>query len=510
MSKYILAYDLGTGGNKASLFDENGTCINNTFIPYSTIYPDVGWHEQRPMDWWNAVVEGTHKLLSATRIDRNLIECLAISGHSLGVVPVDKVGNLLRESTPIWSDTRAKVQASRFFNSFDEDQWYSITGNGFSRECYSIFKIMWYRDNEPDLFAQTYKIIGTKDFINFKLTGHIATDYSYASGSGVYDLLNRCYSPGLVKASGIPTELLPEIVPSTCIIGNITEKASEMLGLPKSVHVACGGVDNSCMALGAKNIEDGRVYISVGSSAWVAVSAHSPIIDIATKPFTFAHVIPDMYVSSFGIFSAGNSFKWMKDTFFGNETKTDGPISYDELISLAERSPVGSNKLIFNPSLAGGSAAHPSSNVRGAYVGLDLSHTINDVVRSTMEGVAYELRMVLDTLRELCFLSEDILLVGGGSKSKAWRQIFADILNANIVKTNIGQGAGSLGAAAVAAIGSGLWKSITNIESIHQVEDISRPIKGNVIKYNELLEAYRYSWEFLSKYGDMVSRINMK
>jgi xylulokinase len=166
--------------------------------------------------------------------------------------------------------------------------------------------------------------------------------------------------------------------------------------------------------------------------------------------------------------------------------------------------------LIFNPSLAGGSAAHPSSNVRGAYVGLDLSHTINDVVRSTMEGVAYELRMVLDTLRELCFLSEDILLVGGGSKSKAWRQIFADILNANIVKTNIGQGAGSLGAAAVAAIGSGLWKSITNIESIHQVEDISRPIKGNVIKYNELLEAYRYSWEFLSKYGDMVSRINMK
>ena len=501
MRKYVIAYDLGTGGNKASLYDENGVCIKNIFVPYNTIYPDVGWHEQRPMDWWNAVVESTHRLLSSSAIDRNRIECLAISGHSLGVVPVDKGGNLLRECTPIWSDTRAKKQAIRF---------YCTTGNGFSRECYSIFKMMWYHDNEPELFSQTHKVIGTKDFINLKLTGRIATDYSYASGSGVYDLLNGCYSPELIKASGIPPDLLPEIVPSTRIIGNVTKQASEITGLSQNVQVACGGVDNSCMALGAKNIEDGRVYTSIGSSAWIAVSANSPIIDTATKPFTFTHVIPDMYVSSFGVFSAGNSFKWMKDTLFGNATNKRGPISYDELVSLAERSPVGSKKLIFNPSLAGGSAAHPSSNVRGAYVGLDLSHTINDVVRSTMEGVTYELRMVLDILRGLCSLSDDMLLVGGGSKSRAWRQIFADIFNTNIIKTNIGQDAGSLGAAAVAAIGIGLWKSFEKIDSIHQVEDISRPIKDNVIKYNKLLEAYRYSWEFLSKYGDMVAHIDMK
>ncbi|MBN2323044.1 MAG: FGGY-family carbohydrate kinase [Spirochaetes bacterium] len=510
MSKYIIAYDLGTGGNKASLYDEDGVCVTSTFVPYNTIYPDVGWHEQKPMDWWNAIVESTHKLLLSSGIDRNSIKCLAISGHSLGVVPIDKDGNLLREITPIWSDTRAKNQADRFFDSVDEVQWYHTTGNGFSRECYSIFKIMWYHDNEPDLFSQTYKIIGTKDFINFKLTGRIATDYSYASGSGVYDLLSWSYSPDLVKASGIPHEVFPVIVPSTSIIGNVTKEASEITGLPINVQVACGGVDNSCMALGAKNIENGRVYISVGSSAWVAVSAQSPIIDIITKPFTFTHVIPDMYVSSFGIFSAGNSFKWMKDTFFGSEAKTGGSISYDELISLAEQSPVGAKKLMFNPSLAGGSAAHPSSNVRGAYVGLDLSHTINDIVRSTMEGVAYELRMVLDILRRLCSLSDDMLLVGGGSKSSAWRQIFADIFNANIVKTNIGQNAGSLGAAVIAAVGSGLWKSFAIIDSIHQIEDISRPIKDNVKKYQKLVEAYRYSWEFLSKFGDMVTRIDMK
>jgi xylulokinase len=509
MSKHIIAYDLGTGGNKASLYDEEGVCINSSFVPYETIYPDVGWHEQRPMDWWDAVVESTHELLSSSDVDKNNIECLAISGHSLGVVPVDSGGNLLRESTPIWSDTRAKEQTRNFFDRFDEKEWYEITGNGFSKECYSVFKIMWYRDNEPDLFSKIYKVIGTKDYINLKLTGQIKTDYSYASGSGIYDLLKWSYSPELIEASGISPELFPDSIPSTCIIGNLTKEASEITGLPHKVRVACGGVDNSCMALGAMNIEDGRVYTSLGSSAWIAVSSDRPIVDIETKPFTFTHVIPEMFVSSFGVFSAGNSFKWVKDTFFGN-AGVESSASYEDLVSLAQQSPVGSNKLLFNPSLAGGSAAHPSPNVRGSYLGLDLSHTIHDVVRSTMEGVVMELRMILDILKRLCNLSDDMLLVGGGSKSRFWRQIFSDIFNCNIVKTNIGQDAGSLGAAAVAAVGSDIWKDFSRIDEIHEVQDVSKPIEENVQKYRDLYKVYRHTWEMLSRLGDMMADITVK
>jgi len=484
MSKYIIAYDLGTG-------------------------PAVGWHEQRPMDWWGAVIESTHELLSSSAVDKNSIECLAISGHSLGVVPVDRDGNLLRESTPIWSDTRAKEQTRNFFDNFDEKEWYKITGNGFSKECYSLFKIMWYRDNEPDRFSKIHKVIGTKDFINLKLTGEIQTDYSYASGSGIYDLLKWRYSPGLIEASGVSTDLFPDIVPSTSIIGNLTEEASEITGLPRKVKVACGGVDNSCMALGAKNIEDGSVYTSLGSSAWIAVSVSSPIIDVATKPFTFTHVIPGMFVSSFGVFSAGNSFKWVKDTFFGNADTTSS-MGYEDLVSLAQQAPVGSHKLLFNPSLAGGSAAHPSATVRGSYIGLDLSHTIHDVVRSTMEGVVMELRMILDILKQLCKLSDEMLLVGGGSKSRFWRQIFADIFDCDIVKTNIGQDAGSLGAAAVAAVGSNIWNDFSRIDKIHEVQDVSKPIEENVQKYRDLYEVYKHTWEMLSRVGDMMADITIK
>ncbi len=188
MNKKIIAYDLGTGGNKASLYDSGGVCLASTFYAYDTFYPRSGMHEQRPADWWDSIVNSTRQLLNETGVDINEIECLAISGHSLGVVPIDKKGGLLRESVPIWSDSRAGAQAGSFFEKTDENDWYMTTGNGFPPKLYSVFKILWYQDNEPDIFNDIFKVIGTKDYINFKLTGQIKTDYSYASGCGVYDL----------------------------------------------------------------------------------------------------------------------------------------------------------------------------------------------------------------------------------------------------------------------------------------------------------------------------------
>ena len=157
MGNRIISYDLGTGGNKASLYDFEGNCLASAFIPYDTIYPHAGWHEQRPEDWWDAVVLGTRKLFEKTGEDRKNIECLAISGHSLGAVPVDKNGRLLRKTAPIWSDTRAQEQASRFFANVDEHEWYMTTGNGFPAALYTVFKIMWYRDNEPDIYRDASK-----------------------------------------------------------------------------------------------------------------------------------------------------------------------------------------------------------------------------------------------------------------------------------------------------------------------------------------------------------------
>ena len=167
----ILAFDLGTGGCKASLFDASGSCLAFRFVAYPTHYPHAGWHEQRPEDWWQAVVASTRELLAASPGAADEVRCLAISGQSLGVVPVDREGRLLREKTPIWSDTRASRQAGEFFRKVDRERWYLATGNGVPAECYSLFKVMWYRDNEPDMYGRTYKFIGTKDYLNMKADG---------------------------------------------------------------------------------------------------------------------------------------------------------------------------------------------------------------------------------------------------------------------------------------------------------------------------------------------------
>ena len=187
------------------------------------------------------------------------------------------------------------------------------TGNRFPASCYSVFKVMWYRDNEPEMFRNIRTIIGSKDWVNMRLTGRIVTDFSYASGSGIYSLLGWKYEQEFIRASGLSESLFPQIVPSTEIVGTLTASASEALGLPRSVKVACGGVDNSCMALGARNTREGRVYTSLGSSAWIAVSSSKPVLDLKTKPYVFTHVMPGMFTSAVSIFAAGRSFRWLRD-----------------------------------------------------------------------------------------------------------------------------------------------------------------------------------------------------
>jgi len=512
MDKKIISFDLGTGGNKASLYDAEGSCLASAFVPYTTQYPRVGWHEQRPEDWWNAVVESTRKLLQSSGVDKNDIVCLGISGHSLGAVPVDKDGNLLRDETPIWSDIRAQKEVEEFFQKIDPDEWYLTTGNGFPAACYTIFKVMWYRNHEPEIFNKVHKILGTKDYINYKLTGIFKTDYSYASGTGIYDLKGWKYASKFIEASGIPAQVWPEIVSSTHVLGEVEPKIAEALGLSAKVKVVCGGVDNSCMALGAKNIKDGRVYTSLGSSAWIAISSEKPVIDAKAKPYVFAHVVPNMFTSAVSIFSAGTSFAWVKENICSElieKAQAENKNVYDLMTALAAQAPVGSNNLLFNPSLAGGTSQDLSVHIRGAYIGLDLKHGKADLVRAAMEGIAMNLRLRLDLLRQYCQIEDEILFVGGGSKSKLYLQIFADVYNTKILKTNIDQDAGALGAAAVAAVGYGLWKDFNKIDEIHKAVEIVEPDPENNLKYEKLLPVFEYASDCQANISDKLHAVEI-
>jgi xylulokinase len=268
------------------------------------------------------------------------------------------------------------------------------------------------------MFENVYKS-GTRIISIINSPGN-QNDYSYASGCGIYNLKGWRYHQGFIDASGISADVFPEIVPSTHVLGEIGKEAAGALGLSPKVKVVCGGVDNSCMALGAKNIKDGRVYTSLGSSAWIAVSSEQPILDTRAKPYVFTHVIPDLFTSAVSIFSAGTSFKWVKDNICSeliDQAREENNDVYALMDELAQEAPVGSNKLLFNPSLAGGNSQDFSVHLRGAYMGIDLKHGKADLIRSAMEGIAMNLRLRLDLLRKYCDLEDEILLVGGGSRA---------------------------------------------------------------------------------------------
>lgn len=499
----ILACDLGTGGNKASLYREDGTLLAAVFEGYETFYPQSGFHEQKPADWWNAVVTSTRRLLETTGVDPAEVAAMALSGHSLGLVPLDAEGNLLLESTPIWSDSRASAEAEAFFQSNDYETWYKTTGAGFPPAHYTLFKLLWYRAHQPEVFARMKQFVGTKDYVNYRLTGRIATDFSYASGTGAYALEKWAYDPEIIAAAGLSPEIFPQIVPSTEILGTLTPAAASALGLPQTVRVAAGGVDNSCMALGARAFKSGRSYASLGSSSWIAVSDEKPLLDTKFFPYVFTHVVPGQFASATAIFSAGTTLKWIRDFCCADlkvECEKTGENVYAHMMELAAESPIGSRGLLLNPTFAGGSCLEPSPKMRGGIFNLDLSHTRSDVIRATLEGIALNLRKALDALGTLTHVEEPIVLVGGGAISPVWRQIYADVFHKTVEKTNIDQDAASLGAAALAAVGTGLWENFDRIDLIHQTQSVTE--SKNPAAYEAILPKFLKTAEFLSELSE--------
>jgi len=502
---YLLAYDFGTGGIKASLYGEAGACAAEGFESYPTLYPAPGFHEQRPEAWWRATVASTRKLLAAAPGGAAAqVAAIGLSGHSLGVVPLDGSGRLLRETVPIWSDARPDTQPAAFFARVPEPEWYAMTGNGFPPPLYSVFKLMWFREREPEMFRRIHRVLGTKDYINYRLTGVMATDPSYASGSGVYDLKRREYAPRLIAAAGLDDSLFAGIVPSSQVLGGLTAAAAAELGLPRSVRVVAGGVDNACMSLGAGAFREGRAYNALGSSSWIAVSSENPLLAEGSRPYVFDHVVPGQYVSALALFSAGTALSWVCDRLcrdLAARAAAEGRSVYALMDEEASGSPVGANGVMFNPSLAGGGSLDICAAVRGAFLGLDLRHTRADLLRACLEGIALGLRNVLDELRRLAPVAVPLTLVGGGANSPFWRQMFADAYHLPVVKTRAGQQAAAFGAAAVAAVGVGLWNGFRVIDEVSGVVDRHEPDGERALEYGRLLERYRQAAALLGSWA---------
>lgn len=498
--KGLLAFDLGTSGVKCSLFDEKGVLLGARYGEYETYYPADNWREQRPQDWIGRIVESTAALRQ--ELPGVQICCIGVSGHSLGALPLDERGRLLARQIPIWSDARATAQADRFFEKVDYKSWYERTGNGFPRELYSLFKIMWYRDHQPELYEKTFKFIGSKDYVNLFLTGNAVTDVSYASGCGLYDLKEGTYCPEYAQAAGIDMEKLPQIYPSHRIIGYVTEEAAAQLQIPVGIPVVAGGVDNACMTLGAGCFADGDAYASLGSSAWVTASVGEPVVDYSSMIYTFAHCVPGQFLPSIGIFASGSALSWAADRWFTDFT---GSGRFDEMGELAARAPAGANGVMFNPSLAGGSSFDKSQNIRGCLFNLSLGNTRADIARAVFEGVAMHLRLASAALERSGQLGRRLLVVGGGSKGAFNRQIYADVFGKEVAVSRVRQDAASLGAAALAAVGCGLWDSFEPLRELHRDQTVCQPNMENHNYYDRVMPIYRQLCDACSDLGDAAA-----
>lgn len=487
--KKVISFDIGTGSVKASLWDEQTNCLAETVVDYDSKRSADGVRcEQSPKIWWDCVDKAAKKLLSG-RNDLADVVGISTSGHSIGVVPVDKEGKLLLDWVPIWCDARATEEVEEFFKTIDYETWYNVTGCGFAPKLYGIFKLMWIKKNLPDVYENANSFLGTKDYVNLVMTGKMATDRCNAGGSGVYSLEKEAYVDEYIAASGIDPLKLPAMMEPHDTLGLLNHDIAASWGLSDNVAVVLGSVDNSCMCLGAGCINPGELYASLGSSAWIAGCSDKTALSFRSGVYTFPHCIKGLYTPGVGINSAGTSLEWVIKTMWKNETNEK---PYREVDMFAKKAPIGSEGVMFCPILAGAGDVDLGPNIQGSFIGLTLGTTKEQFARSVLEGISCELRLAFDNLTSKIPLSSDALtVVGGGACSPLWLEIYAGVFGKGMQKTKNVRGAASLGAAALAFVGTGIWKNYEMLNIACRGEEPIIPSKEDVDAYQKVFERYK-------------------
>ncbi|MFB0547199.1 MAG: FGGY-family carbohydrate kinase, partial [Anaerolineae bacterium] len=360
--QYILAHDLGTTGNKASLFDAEGRAQASAFAGYETTYPGSNWAEQDPGDWWQAVRDSSRELLAKADVPADEIAAIGFSGQMMGCLPVDERGNPLRSSI-IWADMRAVAEAQFLAEKCGADEIYRRTGHR-AVASYSAAKILWVKNHQPDIYAKTHKFLQAKDYSVYKLTGRFATDCSDASGTNLLDLDEMRWAPDVLEAVGIDGDLLPAPLPSSTVVGELTSRAAEETGLAPGTPVVIGGGDGACATTGAGVVDEGDAYNYIGSSSWISIVTRQPIYDPKQRTFTFVCLDPEFFFPTGTMQAAGGSYGWLECVLRGEEEEER---LYQTMDTEAEAVEPGAGGLIFLPYLIGERSPHWNPKARGAF-----------------------------------------------------------------------------------------------------------------------------------------------
>jgi xylulokinase len=506
---FILAHDLGTTGDKVTLFDAQGRVTASAFAGYATAYPRPNWAEQNPEDWWQAVCASTRQLLTESRIQAQEIAGITFSGQMQGCVAVDRQAHPLR-SAIIWADTRAVAEAQTLVErAGGMEAVYKITGHRPS-PSYSGEKIMWLRTHEPEIYRQAHKFLCSKDYIVARLSGRFASDYSDASGTNLYDLQARDWSPALLKAAGLERERLPDLHPATDVVGEVQPEAAEELGLSAGTRVVIGGGDGACAAAGAGVVREGNAYAYLGSSAWIGTATSKPLYDPGMRTVTFAGLTAGAFCPIGAMQAAGGAYQWLRDVFCLLEKEAadkQGVSPYQLMDELALESEPGAKGLLFLPYLLGERSPRWNPNARGAFFGLGMEHTRADIVRATLEGITLNLRVILAAFQELGAGIQAVRLIGGGARGPAWRQIMADIFRLPVQRLALTAEATSLGAALAGGIGVGIYNAFELAEELTLVVETAYPDPALKARYDRAYELFNRAYEaFAPLYEDMATQ----
>ncbi len=488
MEKYILSHDMGTSSDKAVLVDYSGEIRATAVEPYPTYYPNPAWVEQDPRDYWNAVTKSSRAIVEKTGIRPEQIKGIVFSTQAQGVIPVDEHGTALYNNIT-WVDGRAEKQAESIMKKLGGKKLFSLAAGTpiMGKDC--IPKIVWLKEERPDIYAGTYKILDVNGYLKFRCTGKMVTELSGASSYGL-DLKKKEWL-GVMKLTGVDMEKLPPLVCSTDIVGGLTPEAASQMGLAEGTPVLGGCDDVQAAAVGSGMCGDGDIHIYLGTSAWVAAASKTATqfkhgaaaIQSADKEMNLIAGITE---------SAGANIQWIQEQFFSSEKKEYGDGIFEYMDDVIRKIPPGSDHLICTPWMLGERCPVSSTTTRATLFNISMVHTREHLMRAVYEGIGYNLRWILENYsHDYGFSCDDFRIIGGGALDDAWMQIIADITGKRFSVVKDPRNAGAVGAAIVALIGLGELPGFYSAKDFVRVEKRYEPDPANRKIYNDLFEDYK-------------------
>ena len=460
MSTYLLGIDVGTTGSKALLVEADGAVKASATTEYPMATPQPLWAEQDPSDWSAATVTSIQQVLQDSGVKPAQIAGVGLTGQMHGLVLLDAQGQVLRPCI-MWNDQRTAAQCAAITQKVGEQNVLRLTGNpvlpGFTAP-----KIAWVRQHEPEVYARVAKVLLPKDYARYCLTGGFFGEVSDASGTSLFDVGQRRWSDDMLHALDIPRAWLPEVTESPVVSARINAQAARDTGLLEGTPVVGGGGDQAAQAVGTGIVSEWIVSATLGTSGVVFAASNTYRVEPEGKLHAFCHAVPGMWHLMGVMLSAAGSFRWYRDALGDLErarARETGQDAYDLLTEAAAVVPPGCEGLLFLPYLSGERTPYPDPNARGVFFGLTLRHGKAHLTRAVLEGVTFGLRDSLELMRALGLSIEQVRASGGGARSPLWRQMLADVFDAEIVTVKVTEGA-AYGAALLAGVGAGVYDSV--------------------------------------------------